>query len=58
MAKKDGENDMLTSDYFIHADPSNFIYSHCLLIWSLFSHEITINYMKVNTIRHIPNNIL
>ena len=55
-AKKDGENVMLTSDYFIHADPSLYIHI-AMLISSLFSHGITVNNMKVSTIRPIPKNV-
>ncbi len=56
-AKKDGENDMLTSDYFIHAGPSLSVHI-AMLISSLFSHGVVVNNMKVSTIRPIPKNTL
>jgi len=55
-AKKDGENETLTSDYFIHASPSLSVHI-AMLISSLFSHGIVVNNMKVSTIKPIPKNI-
>ena len=55
-AKKDGENEKLTSDYFIHAGPSLSIHI-ARLISSLFNHGVVVNNMKVSTIKPIPKNV-
>ena len=55
-AKKDGENETLTSDYFIHASPSLSVHV-AMLISSLLSHGIVVNNMKVSTIKPTPKNI-
>ena len=55
-AKKDDENETLTSDYFIHASPSLSVHV-AMLISSLLSHGIVVNNMKVSTIKPIPKNI-
>jgi hypothetical protein len=53
--KKDGENEMLTSDYLIHASHSLSVHI-AMLISSLFSHGIVANNMKVSTIKPISKN--
>ena len=55
-AKKDGENEKLTSDYFIHASRSLSIHI-AMLISSLFNHGVVVNNMKVSTIKPIPKNV-